>query len=40
MFETRAVREGFDGAGFDQQVAHTIGEKIEIDQSQMFLTIQ
>jgi hypothetical protein len=31
MFETRAFQEGFDGAGFDQQVAHTNGEKIEID---------
>jgi len=30
MFEIQALRNGVDGAGFDQQVAHTIGEKIEI----------
>jgi hypothetical protein len=29
MFEARALREGFDGAGFNQQVAHTIEEQMD-----------
>jgi hypothetical protein len=31
MFEAQALREGFDGTSFDQQVARTVGEKIEVD---------
>src|SRR6266436_2958782 len=33
MFETQALQDGIDGTGFDQQVAHTIGEKISFKKT-------